>query len=333
MNSRQLKKRSVMLLLVLAAIVTTTVITTTTARAAESAISTRYKTDTAVAKMLGAPTGQEFKVGNGAQRNYAWGSLYWSPTTGVYEVHGAIWWKYKSLGGPAGFLGFPKTDESQIINNIHGGLYPLGAASTFQNGDIVWSNGALSGGKTGAVWIGPAIAKLWDRFAFPYYGMPSSDQKPIPGKPNAYSAEFGTSNFYSSLKTGTHAVVTGDALVRSHDTMTKYQQTGGAGGFLGLPTSPGFPSGIDAPSTGHPFGFVQTFEWGAIYAPGGGDFSGAHEVHGAIWWSYSHSDGLNKLGHPTSDEQSIPGGRISYFEKGSISWNAATNKTTTVINP
>jgi hypothetical protein len=50
--------------------------------------------------------------------------------------------------------------------------------------------------------------------------------------------------------------------------------------------------------------------------------TGAHEVHGAIrdlWASMGWEQSW--LGYPISDEQDAPGGgRISYFQGGSISW-------------
>jgi uncharacterized protein with LGFP repeats len=53
--------------------------------------------------------------------------------------------------------------------------------------------------------------------------------------------------------------------------------------------------------------------------------TGAHEVHGAIlarWaalgWERSY------LGYPVGDEYDLPGGRRSDFERGSVTWDAAT---------
>jgi uncharacterized protein with LGFP repeats len=59
------------------------------------------------------------------------GSIYWSPQTGAYEVHGAIRGTYAALGGERSFLGYPVTDA----------MGTLGAArfSRFQNGAICWT--------------------------------------------------------------------------------------------------------------------------------------------------------------------------------------------------
>jgi len=64
---------------------------------------------------LGAPTSDEFKTPNknGAGQHFEGGSIYWSPSTGAHEVHGAIKDKWASLGWENSFLGFPKTNETQ----------------------------------------------------------------------------------------------------------------------------------------------------------------------------------------------------------------------------
>jgi LGFP repeat/Concanavalin A-like lectin/glucanases superfamily len=60
-------------------------------------------------------------------------SIFWSVNSGAFEVHGDIRSKYRSVGGPAGDLGFPTSDES----NVPGASAPA-RYNTFQNGSIVW---------------------------------------------------------------------------------------------------------------------------------------------------------------------------------------------------
>jgi beta-N-acetylhexosaminidase len=48
----------------------------------------------------------------------AGGSIYWSPDTGAHAVNGAILGHYAALGGPAGLLGFPLTDETGSPDRI-----------------------------------------------------------------------------------------------------------------------------------------------------------------------------------------------------------------------
>lgn len=59
-------------------------------------------------------------------------SIYWSPSSGAYEVHGDIRKKYIQEGGATGRLGFPTSNESDIPN-VNGARY-----NTFQNGTIAW---------------------------------------------------------------------------------------------------------------------------------------------------------------------------------------------------
>ncbi len=99
----------------------------------------------------------------------------------------------------------------------------------------------------------------------------------------------------------------------------KWMALGGRDGFLGYALT-------DELGTPNKPGRFNHFVGGSIYwSP----TTGAHEVHGTIrdlWaslgWENSH------LGFPTSDEYSVPGGRQSNFEGGSIFWDAHTGQTT-----
>jgi non-reducing end alpha-L-arabinofuranosidase len=60
---------------------------------------------------LGQPTGPETSVAGGRVQPYQGGTLFYSPATGTHVVMGAILAKYNAMGGPAGSLGFPTSDE------------------------------------------------------------------------------------------------------------------------------------------------------------------------------------------------------------------------------
>ena len=95
----------------------------------------------------------------------------------------------------------------------------------------------------------------------------------------------------------------------------KYAQLGGAGGFLGAPTTPETtaPDGI---------GRFRHYVGGSIYWT---PETGAHEVHGNIrdkWESLAWERG--KLGYPTSDEFQDGAYRRSNFQHGFIRWSAET---------
>lgn len=92
----------------------------------------------------------------------------------------------------------------------------------------------------------------------------------------------------------------------------KWLALGGASSFLGQPLA-------EELSTPDGSGQYSVFQGGHIYWTA---TTGAHEVHGAIrdkWAAMGWE--LSPYGYPTSDEQDHPdGGRVSYFERGSIRW-------------
>jgi len=88
--------------------------------------------------VLGPPTSQPEKVGDGTAQAFAKGTIYSSPSTDAYLVRGEILRVYLAQGGPTGALGFPTNDEYQIAGGpdfVKGGW-----RSDFQNGSISWIN-------------------------------------------------------------------------------------------------------------------------------------------------------------------------------------------------
>ena len=92
----------------------------------------------------------------------------------------------------------------------------------------------------------------------------------------------------------------------------KWQSLLGSQGALGAPL--GSELALERAS-------VVRFLYGSIYAS---ESYGVHEVHGAIHEEYERL-GFERscLGMPISDEQALPDGRISHFERGSISFRNA----------
>ena len=91
----------------------------------------------------------------------------------------------------------------------------------------------------------------------------------------------------------------------------KWEQLGGEGSFLGLPTTDELP-------TPDGVGRFNHFQGGSIYWT---PQTGAHEVHGAIrdrWQSMGWE--TSRLRYPTSDERGMSRGRYSQFQGGSILW-------------
>jgi uncharacterized protein with LGFP repeats len=102
----------------------------------------------------------------------------------------------------------------------------------------------------------------------------------------------------------------------------KYQQLGGATGFLG----PAVSGEIDLPAIPgvRAAGKYQAFRYGSIYWSAA---TGAHEVHGAIrdrWVAYGAERSV--LGYPTTDELAAGDGRGRYsqFQGGTVYWTPQT---------
>ncbi len=91
------------------------------------------------ATSLGAPTAAPKKVGDGTEYAFANGTLFETPSKGVYLVQGEILKNYLGAqGGPAGALGWPTADETQTGggDKVAGG----GWISEFEHGTITWLN-------------------------------------------------------------------------------------------------------------------------------------------------------------------------------------------------
>lgn len=224
--------------------------------------------------------------------------------------------KYNSSAALKATLGSEQGSEYSI-----GAPYPGSEFATvqdYQHG-LIWYNE-----DRGAHWMNDPIGDLWKTNAYPELYLPTGDQHSVVGG-QAVNTDGG--DIYWSSSTGAHIVYDGlYGLNQAID--TKYDALGGPGGLLGLPTQDmhGFED------DGVVIGIGQRFKWGMIFQKGE-DSGIAHEVHGAILTRYFQLDCIRgDLGWPTSDEQSAPGGRVSYFENGSITWNASTGKTSVIID-
>jgi uncharacterized protein with LGFP repeats len=94
------------------------------------------------------------------------GSIYWTPSTGAWSIHGAIRTKYLALGGPSGFLRYPVTDETGTPDGA-------GRFNHFSNaGSIYWTSSTGAWSVHGAIrarWAGMG----WERSCLRY---PVSDE-------------------------------------------------------------------------------------------------------------------------------------------------------------
>jgi hypothetical protein len=95
--------------------------------------------ETEVRKRTSTPSsGRNLFVTIGKFSEFERCTIYWSSSTGACEVHGDIRQKFRDLGGPAGDLGFPTSDE-QDIPGVAGGRF-----NSFQNGILLWYGSASS---------------------------------------------------------------------------------------------------------------------------------------------------------------------------------------------
>lgn len=113
------------------------------------------------------PVTDETKTPDGVGRynHFQGGSIYWSPATGAFEVHGEIRNKWASLGWEKSFLGYPLTNETTTPDGV-------GRFNHFQGGSIYWHPA------TGAHEVHGLIRQFWANNGWEKsaLGYPTSDE-------------------------------------------------------------------------------------------------------------------------------------------------------------
>ena len=255
------------------------------------------------AGFLGAPQTDRLPTpdGVGQFRHFKGGSIYWSPQTGAFEVHGAIRDKWAALGWEKSFLGYPVTDGTLTPDGV-------GRYNHFQHGSIYWSH------QTGAHEIHGAIRDRWGAMGWErsVLGYPVTDETGTPDGVGRYN-HFQGGSIYWTAKTGAFDV---HGAIRD-----KWAALGWEKSVLGYPVT----GETVTPDT---IGRYNHFQSGSIYwSPQ----TNAHEVHGAIRQKWADMGWeRSTLGYPTSDETDEPNGsgRYSQFQHGSLHWNRATGVVT-----
>ncbi|MDO8737314.1 MAG: N-acetylmuramoyl-L-alanine amidase [Thermoleophilia bacterium] len=169
---------------------------------------------------LGLATSDEGDVSgvSGARESaFQRGRIYWAPVTGGHAVMGAIFTKYLALGGPAGLLGLPLTDEYDI-SGVTGGR-----ESDFQQGRIYYH------ATTGTYEVYGGILGKYLQLGGPAgaLGLPVSGETDVSGVSGAREHGFQRGRIYWSSTTGGHTVNGG--------IYVKYIEYGGPTSALGLP--------------------------------------------------------------------------------------------------
>jgi hypothetical protein len=100
--------------------------------ASATPIDVKYASLGGSAGFLGAASGTEKTSadGTGTFRNYANGSIYFHTATGAHEVHGLIRQKFIALGAETGALGYPMSDEMNLVDGS-------GKVTKFQLGQVL----------------------------------------------------------------------------------------------------------------------------------------------------------------------------------------------------
>ena len=105
----------------------------------------RYEAAGAIKSVLKTPTnnGRCGLVNNGCYQNYEIGRMYYSPTTGAWDISGKIYAKWYELGTEWSDLGYPTSSEQKDKNDI---VY-----QQFEHGRIYY--------RTGKTWVIPDWAE------------------------------------------------------------------------------------------------------------------------------------------------------------------------------
>ncbi|WIM67509.1 alpha/beta hydrolase-fold protein [Corynebacterium breve] len=241
------------------------------------------------AGIIGTCLNNEYGVAEGAGKaqDFRDGTAFWSPETGAQPLFGSILAKYNELGGPAGWLGFPKTGETKTPDG-------KGRYVHFENGSIYWT------ANTGAYAIPGDMFTEWGK-----NGYENGDLKYPTGEAvkigEGYVQPF-QGGFLTRNPDGSYNVVHGGIAA-------KYGEMNTARSNLGYPTS------NEKQIKG---GAYQEFEKGNIYWSQKTD---AHVIYyGDIFnkWGESKWE-QGPLGYPTTDMTEIPtGGTTIDFEGGRI---------------
>ncbi|MBP2330313.1 glucose/arabinose dehydrogenase [Kibdelosporangium banguiense] len=116
---------------------------------------------------LGYPTTNETGTPDriGKFNHFQFGSVYWHPNIGAYEVHGMIKQKWAALGWELSPLGYPTTDETGTPDRV-------GKFNHFQFGSVYWHP------NTGANEVRGLIRDRWAALGWElsYLGYPTSDE-------------------------------------------------------------------------------------------------------------------------------------------------------------
>ncbi len=239
------------------------------------------------------------------------GSIYWSPQTGAWSIHGAIRTHWAALGWEVGPLGYPTSDETGVGDGW-GRYNTFAGTGTNGIGAIYWHP-----------WTGPwsvhgAIYAHYQALGGPrgIVGYPLTDETGTPdglARYNDFTGSGGAS-IYWTAQTGAWAIY---GVFR-----TTWQALAAGSGPLGYPA---FDATSDT-AGGVPYS-AQPFQHGAIF-----DSSVGHgcAVYGPIWTKYqSENTALGPLGLPTTSVVTGSNGvQTVTFQHGTLTYDPSTGQVT-----
>ncbi|MBA2282221.1 MAG: twin-arginine translocation signal domain-containing protein [Actinomycetota bacterium] len=249
----------------------------------------------AAAGPLGYPMSEEEAAPrDGRQSRFQNGTITWRPDLAAHAVSGVIHQRWQALGGAAGVLGYPLTDE-------------LGTGDT--RGRVSWfeAGGIFATATTGAHDVQNPTLSAWYRYGGPTgtLGYPGADSVALPEGGQWTRFERGSVVSRPDI---------GDRVVRGA-VHVKYLELGGPTGALGVPVT-------DEAGTGDRRGQVSWFQSGAIFWTAA---TGAHEVHNPILTEWYRRGGpTGPLGYPVADTERPLGAEVSRFERGTITYDILT---------
>ena len=307
---------------------------------------------------LGYPVGGEKAISRsrGTYQEFQRGTIYWSPATGAHEVHGSIAVVWRSQGGVDSLLGLPTTGETGTPGGVGRYNHFANGASIYYSPDsgvhvvwgavrelwarLRWEAGPLGfpraeealtatgdsilqlfgGGRvywapaTGAHEVHGPIGQAFEAAGGDeVLGIPVSDQLQAPDGIGSYNHFAKGASIYHTSATGAHVVA---GAVRD-----VWGSLGWERGALGYPTADATASTVGGAQ-------VEVFSGGRVYTSAK---TGTYAVFGAIGTSYLDGGAESTLGLPTSGEYKVSGGTRQDFQRGRITFVAATGRT--VIAP
>jgi len=136
-------------------------------------LAARYTQLGGAGSYLGNPVGAQYPITGGIGQNYKAGRMHYTPATGAHALRGAILAGYLTLGGPAGPVGVPTTDELASADSAGRYNHFTGSGGV----SIYWT------ATTGAHEVKGAIRTRWAALGWEQgrLGYPTSNEYPVTG--------------------------------------------------------------------------------------------------------------------------------------------------------